>query len=422
MRRLTALVALALLAGCATVDAPGTGSLGAGPQDTSRTLRIMGSGFPYTDATVAEFSRRHPDINVQYTKGTVSFEEGSAQTLLRSGRGPDVLLVNSGPGRVGMLADAGLIMQLDDTIDRQGLAERYTPEVLRQTRSAKDGHVYEIVEGLDVFQVRYNTAIFERHGLAVPRDWQSFLQTCTTLKQRGVQPISAGIRDNFAGGWLLGSLVQAAAGRDVVREVLAGTRPFDDPAVVAGGRMLAELLERGCIDRGQAAALDGGQMQAAFWRGAAAMTVVPQGSAIDARLDGNDTSHFGSFPMPSANGEQAIPTAGLAVSWVVNDSTRSLSAVQAWVRWLASEDYLALTAKHGRTLVPAQQVPAGVQLDPGIRDSLEKVAKGTGFNPSVYLQEGAKQAWYDAVQGLVTGRMTPEQAMAGVREAIEEAR
>jgi raffinose/stachyose/melibiose transport system substrate-binding protein len=208
----------------------------------------------------------------------------------------------------------------------------------------------------------------------------------------------------------------------VVREVLAGTRPFDDPAVVAGGRMLAELLDRGCIDRGQAAALDGGQMQAAFWRGAAAMTVVPQGSMIDARLDGTDTSHFGSFPMPSANGRPAVPTAGLAVSWVVNDSTRSLSAVQAWVRWLASEEYLELSAKHGRTLVPAQRVPAGVQLDAGIRDALGKVAQGTGFNPSVYLQEGAKQAWYDAVQGLVTGRMTPERAMAGVRDAIEEAR
>ncbi|WP_433159244.1 ABC transporter substrate-binding protein [Kribbella sp. CA-247076] len=421
---LLAVTTVVTLPGCATVAAPGTGSLNAGgPQDTFRSLRIMGSDFPYTDATVAAFEQQHPDIDVEYVKGAVSFEEGSVQTLLRSGSGPDLLLVNSGPGRVGLLADAGLIWPLDEVFATNGLADRFQPEVVRQTRAGNDDRVYEIVEGLDVFQVYYNKKIFAAHGLDVPKDWDAFLDTCGKLKDAGVKPLLAGARDNFAGGWLLGSLVQASAGRDLMSDILAGSASFADPAVVTGGRMLAELIERGCVDGGQAAALDGGQAQAAFWRGGGAMTVVPQGSMADARQDGVDVSAYGAFPMPPRDAEaEALPTAGLALSWVVNKSTKSRSAVVEWLRWLASPEYLELTAAEGRTLVPAQVVPAGLKLDPAVQDGLDKVAKGTGFNPSVYLPDAAKEAWYQAVQGLLTRRLSPERAMQAVQDELAASR
>jgi raffinose/stachyose/melibiose transport system substrate-binding protein len=238
-----------------------------------------------------------------------------------------------------------------------------------------------------------------------------------------VKPLLAGARDNFAGGWLLGSLVQASAGRDKMQDILAGTGSFADPAVVTGGQMLAELIDRGCVDGGQSAALDGGQASAAFWRGGGAMTVVPQGSMADARQDGIDVSGYGAFPMPPRDSEaEALPTAGLALSWVVNKSTKSRSAVVEWLRWLASPEYLALTAAKGRTLVPSQVVPAGLKLDPAVQDGLDKVAKGTGFNPSVYLPDAAKEAWYQAVQGLLTRRLSPERAMQGVQDKLAAGR
>ncbi|MGZ0153060.1 ABC transporter substrate-binding protein [Kribbella sp. WER1] len=410
---------LLVLSGCATVAAPGTGALSAdGPQDTSRTIRIMGADFPYTDATVAAFEQQHPDIKVEYVKGAISFEQGSVQTLLRSGSGPDLLLVNSGPGRVGMLAKAGLIWPLDEVFATNGLAGRFQPEVVKQTK-ASTGKIYEIVEGLDVFQVYYNKKIFAAHGIEVPRDWQGFLETCQQLKAAGVKPLLAGARDNFAGGWLLGALVQASAGRQKMSQIVNGSGSFADPDVVRGGQMLSDLIAKGCLDGGQAAALDGGQAQAAFWKGGGAMTVVPQGSMADARHDGVDVSQYGAFPMPPVDpSAEALPTAGLALSWVVNKSTKSRSAVVEWLRWLASPEYLKLTAAKGRTLVPAQIVPPGTALDPAVQDGLEKVAKGTGFNPSVYLPDAAKEAWYQAVQGLLTSRTTPEHAMQGVQDKM----
>ncbi len=374
--RLAVAGALALgvgLTGCATVPAPG-GAQAAEPQDTSQTLRIMGPDFPYTEATVEEFRRRHPDVSVEYVEGGVSFEDGSAQTMLRSGQGPDVLMVNSGPGRVGLLAEAGLITPLGD--------------------------------------------LYAEHGLEVPTAYDELIDACATLREAGVRPLLAGVRDNFAGGWLLGTLVQASAGAQAMREIIYDDEPFDQDAVVRAAEMLTELIDNGCIDAGQAAALDGAQAEAGFWRGNGAMVVQPQGPIIEERHDGADVSHFGAFPMPPVDPtDPARPTAGLALSWIASNSTRSASAVEAWLAWVSSEDYLALTAENGGTLVPAQVVPDGIEVAPAIRDALDKTADGSGYNPSVYLNEAAKQAWYDAVQGLISGSAEPAPAMRAVEDA-----
>ncbi|MFD1718690.1 ABC transporter substrate-binding protein [Georgenia deserti] len=420
--RLAVAGALALgvgLTGCATVPAPG-GAQAAEPQDTSQTLRIMGPDFPYTEATVEEFRRRHPDVSVEYVEGGVSFEDGSAQTMLRSGQGPDVLMVNSGPGRVGLLAEAGLITPLGDLYAEHGLEERYRPDVLEQIRAGANGggEIFEIVEGLDVFQVYYNEEIFAEHGLEVPTAYDELLDACATLREAGVRPLLAGVRDNFAGGWLLGTLVQASAGAQAMREIIYDDEPFDQDAVVRAAEMLTELIDNGCIDAGQAAALDGAQAEAGFWRGNGAMVVQPQGPIIEERHDGADVSHFGAFPMPPVDPtDPARPTAGLALSWIASNSTRSASAVEAWLAWVSSEDYLALTAENGGTLVPAQVVPDGIEVAPAIRDALDKTADGSGYNPSVYLNEAAKQAWYDAVQGLISGSAEPAPAMRAVEDA-----
>ncbi|MBM7789286.1 ABC transporter substrate-binding protein [Tenggerimyces flavus] len=422
-RQLLAAAGLALLPGCATVAAPGGGSSGSGPEDSSKRLRILAGRYPYTDAVLGEFRQRNPGLTAAYTEGGVSFEEGSAQTLLRSGRSPDVILVNSGPGRVGLLARNGLIAPLDDVLARTGFAERYQDAVIEQTRSGPEGKIYEVVEGLDVFQVYYNKDLFAKHGATVPTTWQGFLDTCAALKKGDVSPIVAGVRDNFAGGWLLGSLVQAAAGRELMTEVIYGDGAFDDPSIVQGGQLLKDLLDAGYLDGRQAAALDGEQANAAFLKGSAAMIVVPQSQVADAAYDGEKVDHLGAFPMPPTEaGMPALPTAGLAVSWVVNNATKARSAVAAWLDWISSEDYLRLAAKNGLTLVPSLKLPAGITMHPIVADGFAKSRAGTGYNPSVYLPDTAKDAWYQAVQGIITGSLTPQQAMADVQRELVTAR
>ena len=402
-----------------------TTSLAKAAQDGDQaTLRAAGIEYDYTPAVVEAFQGANPDIPIDWTGGTLSFEQGQIQTTLQSGEGPDVVNVNSGPGRVGLLATSGLILRLDDFYERTGAIETYQPGVIEQIQNQPpEGEIYEVVEGLDVFQVYYNSDIFAEHGLEPPQTWDDFLAICQTLKDAGVQPIVLGARDNFQGGWLFGNLVQASAGREVMTEVIYGDGDFTHPDILRAAEMLKTLVDEDYINGLEAAALEGEQAEAAFANGQGAMTVNAQGLPINLERDGVDVSFIDAFLIPSLNeGQPPAPSAGLAHSWVINASTQNQEAAEAWLEWVISDEYLQVAIDNGGALVPARIVPDSITLPAPIQDASEKLANGAGYNPSVYLPTAAKDAWYAALQMIITGQASPEEAVAGVQEALEESR
>lgn len=382
-----------------------------------------GIEYPYTSAVIEAFHTAYPDLELDWAGGALSFENGQVQTTLQSGEAPDVLNVSSGPGRVGLLATSGLILSLEELYQLPVMSE-YLPSVIEQIRNQNaDDQIYEVVEGLDVFQVYYNSGIFEEHGLQPPTTWEDFLAICQALKDSGVQPIMLGARDNFQGGWLFGNLVQASAGRDVMTDIIYGDGDFTQPGILRAAEILKQLVDEGYINGLEAAALTGDQAEAAFGQGQGCMIVQGQGLPIGLENDGIDTSNIEPFLLPSLNeGQAPAPTAGLAHSWVLNADTENLEAAETWLQWVASEEYLQVAMSNGGSLVPARVIPEGITLPPPIQDASTKLAAGAGYNPSVYLPTAAKDGWYAAMQMIITGQASPEEAIASLQAALEESR
>ena len=235
------------LAGCASPAVEPEPSTASGPL----AVNIIAS--PHAEAVVAAFEETHPDIDVELTTTTLSFEDGSVQTHLRSGAGADVLLLNSGPGRIGLIAEAGLVLDVSD-LYADGIDASYPDDVLSQI--TYDDAIYEIAEGRDIFQLHVNAALFEDAGVDVPTSWDELLDVCEPLADSGVRPLAVGARDNYAGGWLLGTLVQSAVGVEPVRDVLFGDASIAASGPVEGGQHLADLIEAGCIDGTEGLALE----------------------------------------------------------------------------------------------------------------------------------------------------------------------
>lgn len=413
--RTSALMMIILLALATACSPPGGAE-----QQGAETLRINVGQSPYTDAVVEEFKAQHPDLKVEVTGTTLSFEDGSVQSHLRSGRGADVLLVNSGPGRVGQLADGGLIADLSDLYDEENLKQRYPENVVDQI--SRDSGIHEIVEGRDIFQVHAHSKIFEQAGLELPKTWDQLLATCKPLAAQGKQPMVVGARDNFAGGWLLGTLVQSTAGENTMKNVLFADGSFEQEAIVRGGQRLADLVSSGCINGKNGLALEFEQAVASFGQGEAAMTVGTQATVPDLTADGVDTSDVAVFPMPADDPKNAIPTSGLAVSWIVNAETQSMPAAREWMAWVASDEYQKVAVENGMGLAPARSISDSVQLNPVVAQAANAVADRSGYNPSVYLPAAAKEEWYAAVQGLLSGNGDAEALMGMVEAAAAEAR
>ncbi|GAA4426581.1 hypothetical protein GCM10023169_25510 [Georgenia halophila] len=384
-------------------------------------LRINFEQQPHFEAVVEEFRRQNPDVQVEVTNSPLTFENGSVQSHLRSGEGADVLLVNSGPARVGMLSEAGLVANLDDTFAEYDITERYSEDVIAQT-TAPDGSVYEVVEGRDIFQLYYHADVLEAAGVKPPETWDELVASCKPLAESGVTPLVVGARNHFAGGWLLGTLVQSAAGQDVMRDVLFGDGAFTQEPIVEGAEKVTELIDNGCINGEDALALDHDQAGVAFDEKAGAMMVGTQATIPGREEDGYDTGSIEVTPMPSNRPEYEHPTSGLALSWVVNAETQVMPAAQKWLEWVSSEEYLSLAVEHNTPWAPARLVEDTGGFHPAIAQAVEAVERGTGYNPSVYLPGTSAEAWYAAVQGLLAQNSDAATLMGDIEQELSSNR
>src|SRR5260221_53732 len=89
--------------------APGVSSQAAG---TLRIMRGSTGNNAFWDRTAVSFKDK-TGITVDQTITTGTVEDGTVPTALKSGAGPDTLIVNAGPARVGFLAQTGLIRPLN---------------------------------------------------------------------------------------------------------------------------------------------------------------------------------------------------------------------------------------------------------------------------------------------------------------------
>lgn len=426
-KKVTTLIALAaasvLLAACSGAP-PGGSQTPMADEEGPVTLQVTALERPFMKDVIAKFEQDHPNVTVTFTNQMPKFEDGSVQTILRSGGGPDVLELSAGPARVGQLIKNGLIPEINEIYSEENLTANLRPYVLKQLDAYSEGKYSEVVSGIDVFQVYYNKAIFARLGLAEPKTWEEFLHICAAVKDGGVLPIVAGFRDNLQGGWMFGNIVQAVAGTQAMTEVIYGDGKFDQPALIRAAQTLSDFVDKGYIDGGQASALGSDQSMAAFFQGRGAMTVLGQTHLIRAETnDKVDISQFGSFLMPSPNpGQAPAATAGLGTSWVMNPTSHAPKASRDWLRWVASEEYVTMALKSGGfNSVPARKLPAGVSMGPML-DAASNNVDEAGYNPSVFLPAKAVAAWYQAPQAIVTKQKTPKQAMAEIQSALSQAK
>lgn len=419
---------LCVFAGCETREFRDISPESAQKDPPKMTLILGGIEYGYSQAAAAEFERENPDIVIRMEFGLQTVDDGSIQALLKSGSGPDILVVNSGPGRIESLVRDRLILPINDIYQRLDLDSRYLPSVIEQLKvQNKQGLVYEIVEGTDVFQMYYHKKIFHELGLNTsPQTWEEFLDVCRMIQKAGIQPIAAGFKGGTGAGWLGGLLMESAAGSRKMAEVLYGEGSFYDDSFIQGYALLKQLIDLGYIDREEALALNEKEAGAAFYNAqygmfATAHSVLLRAKAADGTLD---TSEYGSFVLPSLEqGRPSLPTGGIAHSWVVNASIdkSKLPAIEKWIDFISGQDYLRVKMRNGANLIPALvRTPSDIFIDPLFKDAMKKAQHGTGYNPSVYLPGTSKRIWFESLQAVTNASLTPAEAAEQLDRSIKQ--
>ena len=174
------IVAALALAGCSSTTDPGTSGDGVtvtylthwGPDQTKQL-----------EAAATAFSEDNSDVSIKIQ--SVPFDQ-LLSTLATQGTGSDgPTITNIYTAWLPQLAADGVITAAPDAIASEvtgNYAEGFA------SAASNDGAVYGIPNEVALYQLNYNTALFESAGLsAAPADWASVTSAATALKGAGVK-------------------------------------------------------------------------------------------------------------------------------------------------------------------------------------------------------------------------------------------
>jgi raffinose/stachyose/melibiose transport system substrate-binding protein len=147
-------------------------------------------------------------------------------------------------------------------------------------RFPKDAIEYATIEGklyssppsfFDYATIYYNKEIFQKHNLAVPKNWAEFEAINKKLVENGVTPIAFGGKGDFDRYWLI-QVFGSSLFNDVLTGLKEGKADVDYTAMAEGFDAYRSFAENGYLGKDYTAT-DGAGAQLAFTNGKTAMIV-----------------------------------------------------------------------------------------------------------------------------------------------------
>jgi raffinose/stachyose/melibiose transport system substrate-binding protein len=396
-------------------------ALGSSAGVQAQNLMVWGSDLqadPKIAALWEEIANRfvadNPGVTVEYMLPTGNISNGAVQAAIQSDAGPDVMLTNSGVGRVTIVANAKLVQPLTAQYTEMGWKDKLYPWLYEQLTKQFGGEIYEVPDGVDAIAIWYHKDMFEEHGWSLDGGWADFEATLDEIKAAGIEPIAVGIRNCCNGGHLIGNFIQAAAGPDVIAQVMNGEIPWTDPRPLLGGQRLVEAVKAGRINT-QMSALDQDGAIRLWANKRAAIFFAGPWLISNVRQLGYDISNMGYATIPSDIEGASVPTGGVGWSWFVPTSSKQPELAMKWIDHMLSEDIMRLRMEHETSAqIMMREVEGVTPPVPVLNDIFAAAARGVGYNPSVHIPGSALDTYYQVIGGLVGGQVSAEEGFAQI--------
>jgi len=374
------------------------------------------------NARVADFkAKMGVTVNMVVTTGNV--DDGTIPTALKSGSGPDTVNVNSGPSRVGFLAQANLIRPLDDAYKTYGWESKLVPAVIDRLKNQGKiyaGKIWEFPATIDVIYWNYHKDVYAKAGIKPPTTFDEMNANFEKLKGIGVYPLHLPARTNTPPGWLFGNLVQSAAGRDGVADVLFADGKWDQPSFLQAATTLSDWGKKEYISK-EVAALTDTESYPIFAAKKSATYCVGTWAIANYTDAMADFANIDSFEVPKMTPQgTSIPTGGFGNSWVVAADSKNPDAAYAWIDYLFSDEVITKGFDDPRaSSIPTVKLPASAKPKTALlAKAIDVLGKdGTGYNPSVHLPPTVASVYFESLQGIVAGLIAPDKAMANIQAA-----
>src|SRR5918992_3342787 len=366
-----------------------------------------------TELQVNGFEEQHPQYILE--REAIHADEIRKVILsrLRSDEPPDVFSYDTGPGFGGVLAEAGLVLPLEDAYQQRGWG---IYEWAKQ-RATYNGTLYVVPDQVEEIIVYYNKDFVPE----VPKTVDELRQIANELKGQGIIPFAFGNQEQWPAGHLFSIGVSNVLGREGLDNILYANGRWDIPEVEEAINLLfREFVESGYYPEGLSSLSSDGA-NALFYTGKAAMN--PTGTwLVPEIVQTVQDFEVGFFPFPSIEGSGISPPAGLGSGlFVAKEASDPKSAID-FIDYLLEESTARL-AIETLNVIPAQPVnPQGLEVPELFREVLEDLstspeAQSFGYNIDVLAPQNFNQVMFNGFQEVLNGTRSPVEQAAALQDA-----
>ena len=433
---------LGIAAAVATTALVLSGCSGGGGESDGTTIKVAYSkfgNFTQMDDHMKAVKEQYEAANEGMTVELVPIEALEADYFTKlalmnqsAATAPDVMYEDT--FKVKSDAEAGYILPLDEYIDEWDDWEQF-PENAREAGAGDDGKTYGIPMGTDTRAIWYNKQLLADAGLTVPwepKTWQDILDAAEAVKEKNPETIPFNI---YSGkGQSEGASMQG------FQMLLSGTEDTlynsDEKKWVTGSQGFIDSLQfitdvyQGDLGPTPQQALDKnvGTTINSEW--------IPQ-NKLAMSLDGSWVSgtwlETGTTPWPEWNdvmGVAAMPTqdgqgagrTSMSGGWTLAMGAKTKNADAAW-------DFIETALDKDNSLdydVAASQIavrtdvgtdPAYIESNPTF-EFFSELVKDTHFRPATSDYSKISNEITVAMEAVMTGQQTPEEAAKAYDEAI----
>lgn len=368
-----------------------------------------------TEVLTEIFNEANENITI-----TVSFYDtdgikDACKTAAQSGSMPSMWF-NWGGALGQYYVDNGVTYDLTEYAEENGWDEIYTASSL--SLATLSDELSGIPTSYNVIGIYYRTDIFEECGLEVPTTIEEFDEVCATLKANGYTPIStAGLN-----GWhvmrLIEQFIEYEAGEELHDELQALTASWDCEAVINALTRYQTYCEEGYFPDGFVTA-NPDDTYMAFATGACAMDV--QGQWYDSTLlnNGATLDNVSWFAFPNGTGRMS---AFIEMTQFNADLTEEeLEVAIAYTNYLFSNEAASIYPTYYNLPLPILDAdPVDEETNPNVQDMLDySNESGTFTITDQAFPTEVADVLFNYQDAIANGEATPEEAAAGIQEAIE---
>ncbi len=255
----------------------------------------------------------------------------ATRTALQGGAGPDIVQTH-GPSFMLELAEAGLLVPLDEYAEKYAWADRFAPWALNL--GTYEGQLYGLSDELESMVMWYNATLFEQKGWQIPTTMDELFELAQTIEDAGIVPFGPAFASECPPclEWYVGVFLNHYAGPDLVYEALTGQRPWTDPAFVEAITKLNEMMQNDWLMGGKDYFFSDTSETAHAMFGAGEIAINFEGTWMQGSMsdffgpEAGNENDWDWFPIPTTFSEDPFYLIGVGSSWSLNAATENRDA------------------------------------------------------------------------------------------------